>query len=171
MFTSDGRDDVDIRRRIGMAVSRCGQLRFILGASHIKKSTKMKIYKTAVGSLFTYGSEAWGLNEANLRSLNGANAGCLHRFTGKSRVEEVREASSTYSLCRDIRNRRLSWLGHILRMKDNPDGTRRLVKIVANVQFDMGGGGNLLMDAPKTQHFGDLEAYVADRKLWKRHRL
>ena len=24
MFTADGREDIDIRRRIGMAVSRCG---------------------------------------------------------------------------------------------------------------------------------------------------
>ena len=133
--------------------------------------TKMKIYKSAVGSLFTYGSEAWCLSETNLRSLNGANAGCLHRFSGKTRVEEAREASSTYSLCKDIRSRRLSWLGHILRMKDNQDGTRRLVKIAANVQFEMGGGGNLLMDAPKMQHFDDLVALAEDRKEWKKIRL
>ena len=62
----------------------------------------MKIYKSAVGSLFTYGSEAWNLSEQCLRTLNGANAGCLHRFTGKTRIEEAREATCTYSLCKDI---------------------------------------------------------------------
>ena len=97
MFTADGRDDVDTRRRIGMAVSRCGQLRFVLGAENIKMATKMIIYKSAVGSLFTYGSEAWCLSEKCLRSLNGANAGCLHRYTGKTRVEESREVTCTYS--------------------------------------------------------------------------
>ena len=45
IFTSDGKDSVDIRRRIGMAVSRCGQLRFILGTDHIKMKTKMKTKK------------------------------------------------------------------------------------------------------------------------------
>ena len=80
MFTADGRDDVDTRRRIGMAVTRCGQLRFVLGATNIKMKTKMKIYKSAVGSLFTYGSEAWHLSEKCLRTLNGANAGCLHMY-------------------------------------------------------------------------------------------
>ena len=95
MFAADGTDEVDLRRRIGMAMSRCGQLRFVLGANSIKMSTKMKIYyRCAVGSLFTYGNEAWCLNEKNLRKLNGANASCLHRFTGKSRVEESRETTT-----------------------------------------------------------------------------
>ena len=40
MFAADGRD-----RRIGMAVTRCGQLRFILGAENINLKTKMQIYK------------------------------------------------------------------------------------------------------------------------------
>ena len=37
-----------------MAMSRCGQLRFVLDANNIKMSTKLKIYRCAVGSLFTY---------------------------------------------------------------------------------------------------------------------
>ena len=124
MFTADGRDDVDIKRRIGMTTSRCGQLRFILGAKNINFATKMKIYKCAVGSLFTYGSEAWCLNEKNLRTLNGANASCLQRFTNKTRIEESRQSSCTYSLCQDIRRRRLIWLGHILCMKSVPSEDR-----------------------------------------------
>ena len=77
MFAADGTDEVDLRRRIGMAMSRCGQLRFILNANNIKMATKMKIYRCAVGSLFTYGNEAWSLSEQNLRKLNGANASCF----------------------------------------------------------------------------------------------
>ena len=152
MFAADGTDEVDLRRRIAMAMSRCGQLRFVLGASNIKLSTKLKIYRCAVGSLFTYGNEAWCLNEANLRKLNGANASCLHRFTGKSRVEESRQASCTYSLCNDIRRRRMTWLGHILRM-NKEKGEDRLVKIAAKVQHAMGGNDNLFMDAPDCQTF------------------
>ena len=171
MFTADGTDEVDIRRRVGMAVSRCGQLRFVLGAENIKLRTKMQIYKSAVGSLFTYGSEAWNLSEKNLRALNGANAGCLQRFTGRTRVEEAREISCTYSLCKDIRRRRMSWLGHILRMKkyknENGEDVDRLVKIAVKVQHEMGGGGSLLMDAPAQVDFEDLEALAENRIAWK----
>ena len=172
MFTADGNDEVDIRRRIAMAVPRCGQLRFILGAENIPLQTKVMIYKSAVGSLFTYGSEAWNLSEKNMRKLNGANAGCLQRFTGKSRVEESREASCTYSLCKDIRKRRKSWLGHILRMKKYKDegGTEveRLVKTAVRVQHEMGGGGSLLKDAPTHLDFAGLEALAGDRTAWKK---
>ena len=35
MFAADGREEVDLRRRIGMAMSRCGQIRFALGARNI----------------------------------------------------------------------------------------------------------------------------------------
>lgn len=57
MFTADGQENKDIQRRTGMAVTRCGQLRFVLGSKTISTQTKMKTYKCAVGSLFTYGSE------------------------------------------------------------------------------------------------------------------
>ena len=164
MFTADGHDDVDTRRRIGMAVTRCGQLHFILGAENIARETKLRIYKSAVGSLFTYGSEAWCLNEKCLRTLNGANANCLHRFTGKTRIEEAREATCTYSLCKDIRRRRLAWLGHILRMQDTEKGEPRLVKVAVKVQRELDRGGNLLMSH---NDFEDLVQAAADRRSWK----
>ena len=118
----------------------------------------MKIHKCAVGSLFTYGgeAEAWCLSEKRLRNLNKANPGCLHRFTSKTRVEESREATFAYSLCKDIRRRRLAWLGHILRMQDNKEGVSRLVKTTVKVQYEISGGGDLLMDAPAHQTFAKL---------------
>ena len=130
-------------------------------------------YKCAVGSLFTYGSEAWCLNEKNLRTLNGANASCLQRFTNKTRIEESRQSSCTYSLCQDIRRRRLIWLGHILRMKSVPSEDRtgradRLVKVAARVQHSMCKGGNLFMDAPQNVSFDDIVKMANDRERWER---
>ena len=159
MLAADGTETADLEKRVGMATTRCGQLRFVLGAENIKKATKKKIYKCAVGSLFTYGSEAWNLNEETLRKLNGANAGCLHRFTGKTRVEESRPASCTYSLTADIRRRCLIWLGHILRMQDS-----RLVRIAAKIQYDMQEGGNLFMDAPSHQDYEGLVKQASNRQ-------
>ena len=104
-----------------------------------------------------------------MRSLNGANAACLHRFTGKTRVEESRETTCTYSLCKDIRRRRLAWLGHILRMEDNERGVPRLVKLAVRVQHEMNGGGDLLMDAPAHLNFHDLMQTAKNRSSWKLH--
>ena len=163
MFTADGTEDFDLRRRIGIAMTRSGQLRFIMQAKNVSLSTKMKIYRCAVGSLFTYGSEAWTLSEKTIRKLNGANASCLCRFTGKSRVEESRLATCTYSLTQDIRQRRLIWLGHILRMDK-----QRLVWKAAEQQFLNGHHGNLFMDVPKSKTFEQLVEMASDRKAWKK---
>ena len=106
-----------------------------------------------------------------MRTLNGASAGCLQRFTGKSRVEEAREATCSYNLCKDIRRRRLSWLGHILRSEKikNEKGEEedRLIKIAVRVQQELGGGGSLLMDAPTGHSFEELVAMANDRATWK----
>jgi hypothetical protein len=53
-----------------------GQLHNVFN-SKIKFSTKMKIYKTAIYTLFTYGSEAWNLDVRARRKLNGANTSCI----------------------------------------------------------------------------------------------
>ena len=124
--------------------------------------TKLKIYKCAVGSLFTYGSKSWCLNDQCMRKLNDANAVCLLRFTGITRVEESRVISCTYSLVNDIRKRRLVWLGHLLRMNEN-----RLVKRAVREQWRMGERGNLFLDAPKTLNFDQLCVLANDRKTWK----
>ena len=134
----------------------------ILETEAISLDTKMKIYKCAVGSLFTYGSEAWDLSSSCLAKLNGANAANLHRFTGKTRVEESRSATCTYNLCDDVRRRRLVWLGHILRM-DN----KRLVYKAARVQHESGSGGNLFLDAPTHKSFDELVKLACVRKYWK----
>ena len=162
MFSADGDEDKDVARRIAMAVSRSGMLRHVMNSKRIPLSTKMKIYKSAVGSLFTYGSESWCLNEKCMRKLNGANAGCLSRFTGKTRVEESRAISCTYSLVNDIRKRRMAWLGHLLRMDES-----RLVKIAVREQWRMGEQGNLFLDAPKNLNFDKLCELASDRKQWK----
>ena len=144
-------------------MTRCGQLRQVLSSPSINLATKLKIYKCAVGSLFTYGNEAWELSEQCLRSLNGSNAGCLHRFTGKTRIEESRPTTTTYSLCGDIRRRRLVWLGHILRMDKS-----RLVFKAAIVQHRSKRAGNLFMDAPAHRDLKELLAMAKCRKFWKK---
>ena len=77
------------------------------------------------------------------------------------------ETTCTYSLCNDIRRRRLSWLGHILRMRNDSEGKERLVKTAVRVQRDMGVGGSLLMDAPRHTSFAELITLAEDRQKWK----
>ena len=162
IFAADGDQRYDVRRRIGLATTRMGQLRNVFN-SHIPLTLKLKVYKTAVCSLLTYGSEAWNLSDETIAQLNGANARCLSRFTNKDAHAEASKYSRTYDLVGAIRQRRKSWLGHILRM-----GDERLVKHAARVQHRRGSAGNMFMDTPANYTFRDLEQIAANRTAWRR---
>ena len=72
IFTADGNEECDVKRRIAIAMQRMGALRNVFD-SGIPLDLKLKIYKTAICSLLTYGCEAWTLSEKTLTMINGAN--------------------------------------------------------------------------------------------------
>ena len=109
LFAADGSQEHDIQRRIAIATTRAGQLRHVFNDKNLDLKTKLRLYKAAIVSLFTYGCEAWTLAPRTMRQLNGANARLLSRFTGKSCREEARDPS--FNLVRSVRGRRLCWLG------------------------------------------------------------
>ena len=164
IFAADGSNEPDIRRRIGIAQTRAGQLRHIFGSPKISVAVKLKLYNAAVGSLFTYGCEGWTLTPKMLRRLNGANSKLLAHFTGNDIITEARSATTSYNLNFEIRKRRLCWLGHILRMSPG-----RLVRRAVVEQFASGGGGNIFMDAPHGMGLRGLTklAFEDDKKEWR----
>ena len=105
IFAADVSTEHDVKRRIAMAMSRMGELRQVFN-SDISLALKMKIYKTAVCSLITYGSEAWTLDEKTTTLINGANARCLSRFTGKDCHAEASDRTRSYDLVAAVKSRR-----------------------------------------------------------------
>ena len=96
-------------------MKRCGQLRNILDSDKIGISLKLRLYEASVCSLLTFGCETWTLNNQIVGLINGANSRMLSRFTGKSIPTETRPATCSLNLIHKIRQRRLRWVGHILR--------------------------------------------------------
>ena len=162
IFAADGDHTYDVRRRTALAMTRMGQLRQVFN-SDIGLGLKLRIYKTAVCSLFTYGSESWFLDDKTMATINGANARCLSRITGKSCHLEASSRTRTYDLVGAIRQRRKKWLGHILRMRDG-----RLVKHAVTVQFTHAREGNIFQDIPSHLSFETISTIAKDRRKWKR---
>ena len=96
------------------------------------------------------------------RKLNGVNSRMVSIITGKTPHEEASDGTRSFDLVRAVRSRRLSWLGHILRM----DQDRLLVKAVKHLYED-GNEGDILMDTPTTSSWDELPKWVADRKKWR----
>ena len=99
LFRADGDQKVDVSARIAAATSTAGRMRAIWASKHIPLSVKLRIYKTGVCSklTYTYGSEAWDLDERVCAMINGANSRMLARFTGKSVHEEASAQTRTFA--------------------------------------------------------------------------
>ena len=122
LFRADGAQMPDIKRRCAMAKTRAGTLRHVWAAD-LPVDLKVRIYISACCSMLVYGSEAWLLNEEAKRCINGSNTYMLSHIAGKTKREEVTMTTTTFNIIDWIRARRLKWVGHILRLKDD-----RLVK-------------------------------------------
>ena len=130
IFAADGSHAHDVTRRVTLAMKRCGQLRQVFSSPDIPQRLKINIYKSAVMSVLTYGCEAWSFTKAIQARVNGANARCLARITGRTIHAEASPRSQTFDLVTVIRLRKWKWLGHILRSKGD-----RLTKLAVEVQF------------------------------------
>ena len=89
----------------------------------------------------------------------------LSHITGQTQHQEAAKTTTTFDMVRNIRARRLQWLGHILRMDDE-----RLVKKAVYHIFTHRQVGDLCMDAPTAANWKDLEDMAKDREKW-RHRV
>ena len=161
IFAANGAQEHDITRRINMATSRCGQLRNVFGLPDISLQLKINIYNTAMASLLTYGSEAWSLTPRNQARINGANARCLSRITGRSIHTEASSRTQKYDLVTAIKQRKWKWLGHLLRAPGD-----RLTKLALKVQFEKGDKYNMMQNVPAfCKTFAQLESLAQNRSV------
>ena len=165
IFAADGSQEQDVLRRCAMAVTRCGQLRNVFDSPDIPLKLKLNIYNSAVLSLLTYGCEAWSMTPKIQAKINGVNARCLSRITGRSIHIEASSRTQTLDVITDIRIRKWKWLGHLLRAPGD-----RLTKLALKVQFDKQDKLNMLQDIPRfCKTFKQLERLAQDRKAWRSH--
>ena len=113
----DGADDADVRHRMAIAQTTFGSLSSIWTDHRLSRALKLRTYQLAVCSTLTHASEAWTLTEPVMRSVNGFNSRCLHIITGQD--YRVTATAPEYDLLLAIRQRRLRYLGHILRMPES----------------------------------------------------
>ena len=151
----------DVQTRIARARQRFGKMRHIWANKVLHQNLRMRLYKSSVCSIMTYGSEAWRLTPKVRAALNGANASMVSIITGNTIREESTEGK-LFDLVKWIRARRLQWLGHILRMPPE-----RKIKQAIFIMFKAPQPGDILMDAPQTDSWRELCTYAWDRDYWK----
>ena len=154
-------DVADVRHRMAIAQTTFGSLSSIWTDHRLWRALKLKTYQLAVCSMLTHASEAWTLTEPVMRSVNGFNSRCLHVITGQD--YRVTATSPEYDLLRAIRQRRLRYLGHILRMPESRVVRRALVALAKGGTVYL--KGSLFMDC-RAMEMDQLVTLAQRRGAW-----
>ncbi|PSN29155.1 hypothetical protein C0J52_28482, partial [Blattella germanica] len=146
----------------------------------ISREIKIKIYKTLIRPIITYGTETWVLNKNTCKQLAVFERKILRRIFGAIEAADgwrARYNSEVNTLYKEpdlethIRFQRVRWLGHITRMEAS-----RKVKMVFSNHPD----GTSLIGRPRNRWWNCVRADVnrfkitnwselaMDREGWKR---
>ena len=112
----------------------------------------------------THSCEAWNLTKAVSRILNGFNSRCLHVITG----EEYRDTaiSPAYNLLLAVRQRRLRYLGHLLRLPRHSVVLRTLIAMTDGDNPNRYPEGSIFIDCQGSE-LKYLETLAVNRTAWR----
>ena len=116
--------DNELNKRIGKAATTMSRLtKRVWTNKKLSEHTKTQVYRACVLSTLLYGSEAWTLRAKQEHKLNAFHMRCLRRIlniTWQDKVPntEVLERAALPSMYTILKQRRMRWLGHVVRMDD-----------------------------------------------------
>jgi hypothetical protein len=131
---------VEIKEKITAGNHCLRALDNVLKARYIVRKIKIRVYKTTVKPVVSYGSEVWTITDKIASILMTWERKILRKIYGpkcENGVWQIRtnlELQNIYkdnNIISDIKTRRLEWLGHVVRMEDF-----RLAKKILNAKLD-----------------------------------
>lgn len=167
-ITDDGRSELEIKSRIGMAKTAFNKRKELLTqkmSSHVKK----KIIKTVIWSTALYAAETWTLRKEEIRRLNSLEMWLWRRmekisWTAKKTNEEVLQTvGEKATLVNTITNRKKNWIGHILRH----DGLlREVIEAKMEGKKTRGRPRIGMLEEIKEGSFAKMKRKAEDRNQW-----
>lgn len=133
--TADNNIAEEIKGRI-QSGNRCVfALAKLLSSKSLSRTSKIRIYKTVIRPVVTYGSETWTITKENEHKLRRFERKVLRKIygllydqtTGGHRIRKNRELEELYKdpdIVKEIKSQRLKWAGHVKRQKDS-----RIIKL------------------------------------------
>ncbi|KAK3545823.1 hypothetical protein QTP70_015266, partial [Hemibagrus guttatus] len=122
LFTSEGRMDREIDRRIGAAAAVMRSMyRSVVVKKELSWKAKLLIYQSIYVPTLTYGHELWVMTERVRSQIQVAEMSFLRRVARRSLRDRVRssvtrEELGIEPLLLHIKRGQLRWLGHLFRM-------------------------------------------------------
>ena len=119
------------------------KLKHILESRRISTKLKIKTIDSYIKSIFLYNSEIWTLTQKVEESIDIFQRTLLRRILGiywqdKVTNEELYERANTNKWSKDIKKRRLKWLGHLLRLPEDTPARQALQEAFSPVNRPRG---------------------------------
>ena len=160
--------DAELNRRIRKAATIMTRLtKKAWNNSKLTVHTKIQIYRACVVSTLLYGSESWTLCAQQERKLNAFHMHSLRRILNITWLDKVPnktvlERAGCTSMFTLLKQRRMRWLGHVVRM-DNGRIPKDLYGELVQGKCPTGGPQLRFKDVCKR----DLKALNIDQNNWE----
>uniref|UniRef100_A0A8D9B1A7 Craniofacial development protein 2 n=1 Tax=Cacopsylla melanoneura TaxID=428564 RepID=A0A8D9B1A7_9HEMI len=129
LINNEGRPSAAIKERIQIGNRAYFANISLLKNKLISRKTKMKIYKTLIRPIVTYGSENWTLTQEDQEKIRRFERKIIRRIYGAVRLNEeewrirtnreILEILEGEDIVKFIKSQRLRWFGHVQRMEEN----------------------------------------------------
>ena len=122
LFTSEGRTEQEISRRIGAAGAVLQSLyRTVVTKRELSQKAKLSVFRAIFVPTLTYGHEVWVMTERTRSRIQAAEMSFLRRVAGISlrdrvRSSVIRERLGVEPLLLHLERSQLRWFGHLVRM-------------------------------------------------------
>ena len=165
LFTADAGRRHALNIIMAKAKPMFGQLWQIWSSTAFPTTSKIRLFGATVVSVLVYGSEAWLLDNAFEASLRGRCVKCMVHITGREVRDEC--VSPLYPLVNQVRQKRLKWLGHVLRAGEENSVRAAIIKMCRwCIKGNRTAACTVSMDAPEFKTVEGLMATTEDKLEW-----
>ena len=129
----------DINRRKGLAIAACTTYKDILYKNKNSVKTKLRVFQAYISSIFLYNSEVWTLTEKLNHTIDVFQRQLLRKILNikwSRRLSNVKlyEYAKSEPWSVTIKRRRLSFLGHVMRLHPETPARRALEEFLRPVK-------------------------------------
>jgi len=123
-ISNNGSYEKDVRFRIGKAATSFGNLSNVWSSKSVSLVAKINLYESLILPILLYSAELWPIKVTSMKKLEAAHHRWQRKILGvtwkdKLKNEEIRTRTGLQKVETIIMERRLRWLGHVMRMDND----------------------------------------------------
>ena len=123
-MSAKGGSEEAVRARVSAAWTKWRELSGIFFDKKMPRKLKIKLYMTVIRPVMLYGGECWTVTKKEEQILETTEMRMLRRIKGVTRKDKIRSVDirrelGVNEIKEKVREMRLRWYGHVMRMKDN----------------------------------------------------